>query len=480
MKPGRHLLLLLLALCLSRDYQADAKPAAPNKAVRTDLYGDPLPEGALARLGTIYLRTDFQAIAFRADGRDFYSWNQAGLLRVHDGATGMVVRSFRLTDSLVSRAQFSADGRFLTLGVDCGVGDARATALTVWHSATGKLVREIDPYVGERFSSWDASLHDGRIVLTCDSYYGPVRVWDLRRGSNRLLREKSEEAKLLCCSPDGKRLFVQKGDSVECWDTTNGKQLWNRPIKGADARVAPDGKALLVCETDTTGARLHMIATDTGKEQPGLKLPAQWRGSPPAWHADGRTLLVPDGGDHVVRIWDLVTGKERGRLSYSGGPIAVSADGKSLLGDDRGLQRWDLKTLKPLFPSTAGRGHRKPVTAIACSPDSNLFVSADSEGNICFWDLRTNRLIRVMDRMKCAALAFTSDNKRLLVGATDKRLLVCDPISGKVVKRWKLEGLPADCSGFGMMTALHRNPFFDRCFCAGALPAQNPTSHLNE
>jgi hypothetical protein len=67
----------------------------PVRTVSTDFYGDPLPPGAIARFGTIYLRTDFHELAFRADGREFYSWKLDGLLRVYDAATGKVLRAFQ-------------------------------------------------------------------------------------------------------------------------------------------------------------------------------------------------------------------------------------------------------------------------------------------------------------------------------------------------------------------------------------------------
>jgi RNA polymerase sigma factor (sigma-70 family) len=55
------------------------KPAE-EKQVRTDRYGDPLPEGAIARMGTIRLRTDGQvaAVAFSPDGKMVYSLDSLG------------------------------------------------------------------------------------------------------------------------------------------------------------------------------------------------------------------------------------------------------------------------------------------------------------------------------------------------------------------------------------------------------------------
>ena len=55
MSPHTRILPLLAALGVALLAPPGARPAAPPRP-RTDLYGDPLPEGAVARLGSIQLR----------------------------------------------------------------------------------------------------------------------------------------------------------------------------------------------------------------------------------------------------------------------------------------------------------------------------------------------------------------------------------------------------------------------------------------
>ena len=427
------------------------KPAEAKTILRKDLYGDALPKGAVARLGTTYLRTDFHDVAFRADGREFYSWNQDGRLRVYDAATGKVVRVFLLPDPPISGVQFSANGRFLTLGVDRGVGDPSAKALTVWETTTGKLLHRIEPVPGEAFYSWDAALHDSRTLITCDVKSGAVRLWNLKTGASRLLRKTSRGIVRFAGSPDGKRLFVQMHESIQCWDMTVGKKLWEGRGGGQEMLVAPDGKALLFWEMIVGGDRLTLVDPATGKQHPGWKLPPGLHGWP-RWGVDGRTLLIPHHDDKFIRIWDFVAGKERGRLPWESGAIAMAQDGKSLLGEDRGLQRWDLRTMKPLYPSTAERGHLQAVADLAYSPDGKSLVSAGGDGTLRFWDLRTSRVVRVVRDTGCVSLAFTSDGGRLIVGTRDDTLLICDPTSGKILDRRKLENLPPEFRGLERMT----------------------------
>src|SRR5437867_1343732 len=69
------------------------KPTVP----RTDRYGDPLPEGAIARLGTVRFRQYIiQAVAWSPDGRTLastsFSLANDQPIRLWDVATGKEVR----------------------------------------------------------------------------------------------------------------------------------------------------------------------------------------------------------------------------------------------------------------------------------------------------------------------------------------------------------------------------------------------------
>src|SRR5262245_4360493 len=97
-----------------------ARTSAEPPAAKTDLYGDPLPEGAVARLGTVRLRVPYAsaAVSFSADGRTFLTFQHGGILRTWDARTGQLQESIRLTAGSPFaglNAGFSDDGKFLAL-----------------------------------------------------------------------------------------------------------------------------------------------------------------------------------------------------------------------------------------------------------------------------------------------------------------------------------------------------------------------------
>jgi WD40 repeat protein len=81
----------IISLLLSPVFvAADPPPPAEVKSSAVDSYGDPLPTGAIARLGTVRLRHgsySIQALAFTPDGKTLASAGYEGMLRFWDTAT---------------------------------------------------------------------------------------------------------------------------------------------------------------------------------------------------------------------------------------------------------------------------------------------------------------------------------------------------------------------------------------------------------
>src|SRR5205823_1304109 len=70
---------------------APEQPQAPQKQTkRSDAFGDPLPAGAIARLGSLrlYDDTDVQRVVLSPDGKWVVGWNMKAVNRLWDARSG--------------------------------------------------------------------------------------------------------------------------------------------------------------------------------------------------------------------------------------------------------------------------------------------------------------------------------------------------------------------------------------------------------
>src|SRR6266542_2935011 len=110
--------LLALSLPLSA---ADPPPAKP--APRLDASGDPLPPGAIARLGTARFRhgETVKSVAHSADGKVFVSSGNGGGVSLWDAATGKELRRLELRTWGAQGATLSPDSKRLAVATGNGI-----------------------------------------------------------------------------------------------------------------------------------------------------------------------------------------------------------------------------------------------------------------------------------------------------------------------------------------------------------------------
>jgi RNA polymerase sigma factor (sigma-70 family) len=147
---------------------ATIEPPAPDKQ-RTDNFGDPLPAGALLRLGTLrhrLLNQFFFHTEFLPDGKTALTANFEEVRWV-DIASGRLLKSWPLPkgstvaglEQGITVAGFSPDGRLVLLGDDKGVH--------LWDLTSRKWLCERGARISARFAA------DGKVVAV--KYTSPVR-----------------------------------------------------------------------------------------------------------------------------------------------------------------------------------------------------------------------------------------------------------------------------------------------------------------
>jgi RNA polymerase sigma factor (sigma-70 family) len=411
---------------------ARARPEA-QRPVRADRYGDPLPDGALARLGTVRFRQGggtVNRLLPSTDGKRLVSKSYYGerTVCIWDLASGKLLRQLPGHYEENRAVALSPDGKTVAVGQDATVH--------FYDLATGREVRRLEGTVGETqglaFSPDGKSLasgHGGRQVL----------LWDLAGGKIRArLPARHNRSGLLAFSPDGKTLAT--GDTLNAvlrlFDVTTGKERHQlkRPSFVHDFAFSPDGATLAAGAQDGV---ISLWDPTTGKLVRELRSPYKHVRAV-AWSPDGETLAAGEfdekGKAGYVRLWDPATGTQRRHLKCSRGlveSLAFTVDGKTLVsgGRDSVIRLWDAATGEERSPAA---GYDGPVWWLAVSPDGKTL--AYSGQDICLWDLAAGREAGTLQGNHWS-FAFSADGKTLAGGIGENTVNVWDMSSRRIVRR---------------------------------------------
>jgi RNA polymerase sigma factor (sigma-70 family) len=419
---------------------------------RTDRYGDPLPDEAIARLGTARLRHPYvRLLRFSPDGKTLVAHGWEGG-RTWDVATGKEIRFFSVGSDW-QQASLSQDGKLLATSDQSGV--------LLREVESGKEVCRFGsgPYSQIRLSP------DGRILAGQHVNPRRLELWDVANGRQLHAWQGDDQPfSFLDFLNDGKTLIsgrspyittpVHPDNKFHLWEVATGKERRQFSVGAGNLRdvtLSPDGSLLAFGFFDTMPTNRIAIWDVAGgkkvREIVGTAKKPLWAGqlyfAAFAFTPDGKTL-VAGGIDETLIAYDLMTGAEVRRFGQeivNPQALTISPEGKTLAVGLPGsaIRLLDLATGKDHLP---GNEHLLSVHQMAVTPDARTVVTA-SGGSLLFWDAATGQLrCRPQAHLDWVqALRMSGDGQSLVTSAADRSyrnsaLQVWDVTSGKERRRF--------------------------------------------
>ncbi|MYA68880.1 T9SS type A sorting domain-containing protein, partial [Candidatus Poribacteria bacterium] len=253
-------------------------------------------------------------------------------------------------------------------------------------------------------------------------------------------------------SPDGKTIAAsydpkeyQGSYVLRMWDVVTLTEIdtltyWgDRSLPGArsfgnkNVAFSPDGKTILSrCEQQVICLRDAATYIEIRR----LEIPGNWADIA-VFSPDGRTFAGANYnyygnahfGSEIVRLWDVETDTEIGRLwGHIGGvsSVAFSPDGHLLAtagSIDATVRLWDVDTQTEI---AILRGHTGWVNGVAFSPDGKTIASGSHDRTVRLWDVETRTGMGRLDGHTAAvnSVAFSPGGKTVASGSDDGTVLL--------------------------------------------------------
>ena len=454
---------------------ADAQP-------HVDRLGDPLPAGAVARLGTRRLLGPFDPrwVAYSPDGtkiaaqsyngatvcdaatgralaeRENY-WVRSGAIGWRADGTGVAIVGLPDQSFFVSEFTDPAEKLPNPPPVPAGAGRAGPDGLEFLALSPGAtqlaIVRNPD---AEQFTIDLLPVATGKPVAALKSvktfgpFVGPCReIRYTKRGLFFLSGSWKEEGNWTISIVDHDKNAVAQTVAIP----PPAYCVWGFMYSlSPDARLAAIPLRPKIVEkghsfTNEHDGTIRVWDLVAGKELHSIPFAKTGYGTGHAFTPDGKKLITA-GESPYFQIWDVASGTEIARApsrynvpKHCEAPsVALSPDGKRFATGRRDgrLDTWDVAAAEPVLKLDT---HRDAVTATAVSPDGRLVATSGHDDAVRVWELATGKPVCTVPAPRPTAnpyagpkhrLAFTPDGRGLLF-TSGKELVRAYPTTGKVL-----------------------------------------------
>lgn len=370
---------------------------------KVDALGDPVPKGAVGRLGSARYRHPGQAehLALSADGTRLALTYKGDGAAVFELATGREIKRVAAGQSLGALALSSSGDTLAAV-----VGEA---SVRVWTLLGGDPIALEAKGAVQRlaFSPDDAHLAVGWAERRDEG----LQVHATSDGAlaTRLVGGKHLSGAAWAFTPDAGHLVVQDERHIVLRETVGGKRT--KQLTQHDA-------ALLALQSSTDGRRIWAVDEDL------------------------RFLLVDVQTGMTVRLQGKSSAKARRTLVAPGGEI-----GARVVGDGRSVEVWSLKDAKR---TVTLEGAQAPITDLAFGPGASTLAAVDGASAPLIWDVATGaeRVGAQGPRVGVAAVALAPMGPHAATLSDAGELIVWDVLSGKI--RWRTQAHKADRAAWAL------------------------------
>lgn len=375
-------------------------------AARVDALGDPLPEAAVARLGTVRFRTGgpIAQMAYAPDGRLLAAVGGHGLA-LFDPRDGRRLRALKGSDAGFGRVEFSARG---DLVVASGAREVR-----LWETKGFTELRVIhEPHT--RILALALAPDGERVFTAGQDRIG--RVWEIATGKLlfELARPFNMHVASAAFSPDG-RWIATAGphDALDLWDASAGTHahaFGDAGFMPCVVAFSPDGRRLL-------GGSAHGRALIW---DPVLRVRRGALDAHPAeitsvrFSPDG-TRFVTAGRDRKLRIWETRACAQVFEIDVldEAGCVAIDPMSEEIAfgGESQVVHRYFVSTgVQRASPA----GHHGAVSGLAERPDGARVVSVGVDGRALVWGLSEGNCIQEVQVSARGVMALRDDGAALI------------------------------------------------------------------
>jgi WD40 repeat protein len=257
------------------------------------------------------------------------------LVRVWDLSKGLMVQRLEGHTDWVRSVAYSPTGEILA-----SAGNDKR--IIFWNALTGEKVKVFAEHP-EAITMLTFS-HDGRFLATT-GFEDKIRIYEINLGKQVMeLSADSRDMRALMYSPNDKYLAAGgRSGKVQVWNLENGEVVLEdeehrQRIRSVE--FSPDGTLLASCGEDR---RIVVRNIATGAAPFVLpRRPAKIM----AMTFYGNKQLASAGSDNLIRLWDLESQQEMGRLTGHTGTVAALVFGDKTListGFDTTIRVWSME-----------------------------------------------------------------------------------------------------------------------------------------